>query len=119
MHISIISSFLDLLIRTQVLVLLVLLPHLLSFVSTWCPMFSGVWAGLHNYYLSFIDTRHAVTCVQYNAYLWHIYVGLSRASSPYMMSNPYIESIGPKSTVQSPNMESTVSSKFRWTSLPV
>ena len=24
-----------------------------------------------------------------------IYVGLSRASSPYMMSNPYIESIGP------------------------
>ena len=48
-----------------------------------------------------------------------VYVGLSRASSPYMMSNPYIESIGPKSTVQSPNLESTVSSKFRWTSLPV
>ena len=53
---------LDLLIRTQVLVLLVLLPHLLSFVSTWCPMIFGVWAGLQT--LSVIDTRYAVTCAQ-------------------------------------------------------
>ena len=70
MNRSIISSFLDLLIRTQVLVPLVLLPHLLSSVSTWCPMFSGV--GLHNYYLSFIDTRHSVQAMY--SYLWHIYI---------------------------------------------
>ena len=58
---SAISSFLDLLMWTQVRILLVLLAHLLSFVSIWCPMFS--WS-LGRSWNSVIDTSHSVTCAQ-------------------------------------------------------